>query len=217
MSRRRMWPSGHHQTPLGIHHARTRMRERGKDMVSAAPLTESRPLVAPARIFAFSALLAISLFAVPASASAAGLVGGDHVFDPVLSLTGDSLTSKSDPVPDPGPNHPSTPFHTTPSCVPAVDSNGYVYVSNRRNDHIDIFNPASEFVVEIPTPPSPCDLAVDSNGTLYLDVQDSQHKIVSYTPDAYPPTSSVSYGESASIVPPNASFGFAVNRATDHV
>jgi len=182
-----------------------------------------------------TALAVASLFATPAMAKP------DHSFSASLSLTGSTETSTLDPVPDPGPAHPPRPF--AHPCGVAVDPNGYVYVASLGDfdqastfvrGRIDIFNPAGEFQVEIETPPSsedppppsnqPCDVAVDSAGTVYVDLRRANEwfesrGVVRFTPSSYPPSPSVTYGTPSMVVPDGAAFptSMAVDPQNDHL
>jgi hypothetical protein len=164
------------------------------------------------------------LTADPASAAT------NHVFDPLLSLTGGTGTSKDDEVPDPGPSHPPKPF--THACGVAVDPAGYVYVVSQGepvepepgqapeilNGRIDVFSPTGEFIVEIHNDHQPCSVAVDSEGTVYVVQKDNlDHGVVRYEPDSYPPTPATDYGVPTKVVNSSENSVIAVNQADDHL
>jgi hypothetical protein len=169
--------------------------------------------------------LLLAALLVPASATAK--VGGNHLFDPTLSLTGGTATSKLDPVPDPGPTHPAVAF-TQPGGL-ALDSDGNIYVSNFgetiQNEHgeaetvngrIDVFNPAGEFIVTIPDNNLPSRLAVDNDGSVYVrNFEGGTYAVWRYEPSEYPPTSTTTYGAPTQVS--GNLEGMAVNRATDHL
>lgn len=151
----------------------------------------------------------------------------NHTFSALLSLTGGTETSpKLDPVPDPGSEHPPLPFKEP--CGLAIDSYGDVYVASFgeevngevENGRIDIFDSSGNYIAEIHNDHEPCDLAVDSAGVLYVGLKEptSFQGIVRYTPDVYPPTSSVDYGSPTYVVTGNIGVqGLAVNPDDDHL
>lgn len=113
-----------------------------------------------------------ALITTPASLAA-------YEFDPVLSLTGDCSTSKTDPVPDPGcpaPPRPSARFDE-PDAV-GVDSHGDIYVASYVHEksgvpagsegRIDIFDDEGFFLSELADPHGPKSIAIDSEGNLYV-------------------------------------------------
>src|SRR5215213_1649363 len=165
-------------------------------------------------------LLAFLIQFAFASHSAAAEPGGKHVFDALHSLTGGTLASPVDSVPDPPPNHPPAEF--AEPCGVAVDSEGYVYVSvlgssgTGEDGRIDIFNAAGEFLREIKNGFGQCAVAVDSAGTVYVR-QVFGNDVVAYTPNAYPPAPSVDYGSSFVVDSAFAAAGLAVNPADDHL
>jgi len=173
---------------------------------------------ATAAVLALAAALLVQL-SLAVSASAAE-PGGNHVFDALRSLNGSgTAVSSVDPIPDPGPNHPPATFFAT--CGLAADEDGNIYVSSYGSEdddgRIDIFDADGEFLTEIANPDSPCDIAVDSVGNIYVRVLRNGERILRYEPSEYPPTSAVEY-EGPFLVdgePPMA--GLAVNRANDHL
>jgi hypothetical protein len=159
-------------------------------------------------------------------ASAAGATG--HLFDPTLSLTGGTAVSTLDPVPDPGANHPAKPFDDP--CGVAVDEYGDIYVANGATvsvgieGRIDIFGPDGTFITEILNPTRPCELAVDPQGRLYVNVD--SHGVLSilrYEPTRYEPaTEEIAYGAAPTVfkesdVEKGAVHGAAVNPTDSHV
>jgi hypothetical protein len=170
-------------------------------------------------------LASLLLPPVPASAAAT-----NHVFDPLLSLTGGTGTSSNDPVPDPGPGHPTKPF--THACGVAVDPAGYVYVVSQGepvepepgqapeilNGRIDVFDPTGEFIVEIHNDHQPCSVAVDGEGRVYVVQKDNlDHGVVHYEPDSYPPAPTTDYGAPTKVVNSSQNSSIAVNQANDHL
>jgi hypothetical protein len=97
----------------------------------------------------------------------------------------------------PGGQHPPKPFED--ACGTAVDRNGDIYVASAaignglgEGGRIDIFNPKGEYLSEIPDKNQPCDLAVDSEGNLY--VADHRTKnVVLFEPESYPPEGEEEY------------------------
>ncbi len=152
-------------------------------------------------------IAALTLFAATSAQAAE-----EHLYDPVLSLTGSTAVSAEDSVPDPGPNHPAKGFEAP--CGAATDRHGYVYVATpaTNNDgegpdgRIDVFDSEGRFVVEIPDGFQPCRLAVDSEGNLYVTEIDSHgggfsgpFHVAIYEPDSFPPTETTSYSLANSI------------------
>jgi hypothetical protein len=171
------------------------------------------------RAASFSLLVALALvvLCLPAKASAAQT----HTFDALLSLTGGTGTSKVDSVPDPGPAHPASTFFETLGA--AVDSAGDVYVSSYgtassgENGRVDIFDPAGAFLTSVLNEEGPGAIAVGSTGTLYVEQEIAPHKVVRYTPSAFPPTASTTYGSPTAVAPGEQPSGLAVNPADDHL
>jgi hypothetical protein len=180
------------------------------------------------------ACAAAALILCLASAPASAAVGGTHVFDPLLSLTGACGVSKVDLVADPGlcpmppgvagVNHPSKEFLNTYGI--AVDSHGDVYVSSYDVDgeggHVDIFNAAGEYLTQIKNANGPEDVAVDDSGTVYIHQNGVGHQeVVRYTPSVYPPSPTVTYGNPTSVDPPQFGepgiAGIAVNHTNGHL
>lgn len=153
------------------------------------------------------------------------LAADAHVFDPSLSLTGGSG--------DPGVSHPAKSFNDP--CGVAVDAFGDIYVANGASNtvkdeeydgRIDVFNPAGEFLAEIPNAHWPCSVAVDSKGRLYvLQVHlpgVNSFSVVRYTPTVYKPASGeIRYGGEEAIADPVSSGttieGLGLNPANDHL
>jgi hypothetical protein len=170
-------------------------------------------------IFALLSGLFICFLLLAAQSSSAAIPGGKHSFDALLSLTGGTGTSPVDPVPDPGPNHPSQAF-LRPGSV-AVDTAGDLYVATL--GWIDIFNPSGEFITEIKDEGVSGDgyLGVDSLGNLYVDRdQLAPVRIWRYSPSSYPPTSTTTYGSPTEVQPnkdPPQIASLAVNPLNDHL
>ena len=152
----------------------------------------SRGAGAALRVLLASFLLAL----VSVSAASAA---GTYVLDAQLSLTGSCTTSKDNPVPDPGcpgGTHPPSAFTSPRSAV--TDSHGNIYISSYGSDdadgaegRIDIFDANGFFITEIAEPAGPKDLAVDSDGNLYVFSSSSSAKgrVVRFEPTAYNPGS----------------------------
>jgi hypothetical protein len=158
-----------------------------------------------------------------------------HVFNPVLSLTGDCSVSPLDEVPDPGPcpgtagvDHPDIPF-VSPTAV-ATDSYGNIYVASEGSEldggpqgRIDVFGPSGLFITQIVDELGPASLAVDSDGNLYVSNRfTNEERVVRYSPTSpyEPAVGKIKYGGSPStIIEESGSIfmGLAVNPANDHL
>ncbi len=149
-----------------------------------------------------------------------------HLYDPVLSLTGGTAVSAADPVPDPGPNHPAKGFEAP--CGAATDPHGYIYVSNPKQvsgsfigGRIDVFNPQGEFVVEFEHSfgEDQCGLAIDSEGNVYSGGQASRVDL--FEPSSYPPTPATTYSPVKAFEPkcgvfPAEVFGTSIDPSNNH-
>jgi fibronectin type III domain protein len=154
-----------------------------------------------------------------------------HLFNATLSLTGNCATSAQDLVPDPScpyepaPNGPTGRFNV-PRGV-AVDSYGDLFVANmpanREGGVVDVFCPSGKFVTEIADNHGPQNVAVDSEGHVYLfrTEEGKEHELVRYDPTLYEPDEcKLSYPASPTVVIPSGlptNVGIAVDPATDHV
>jgi hypothetical protein len=179
--------------------------------------------------------LAVAVLALCPSPAGALATGGEHVYDPVLSLTGSGeLVSKIDPIPDPGPEHPAEPFKNMTAV--AVDPGGYTYVVNETKSpgpnpegdtssisYIDIFDPTGHFVTSIDNDYEPKSVAVDGSGVVYVWQKPAygpteEDRIVRYTPAVYPPTAVAGYSGPVTV---RQEEGFetalAVDPATGHL
>jgi len=170
----------------------------------------------------------LSLVFVGAGAEPAAAVEVQtHVFDPVLSLTGNCQISEADPVEDPwcpGPPAPSGRFNVPRSET--IDEFGDIYVAstppNRVGGVIDIFSPAGEFLTEIADNHAPLSVAVDSEGHLYVFRSESggEIEVVRYDPEVYEPEAGkVVYEEPPTVVTETgwAYAGVAVDPGSDHL
>lgn len=188
----------------------------------------------PPMLWCLGLVIAVGAFTVnciPASAAET------HAFDPALSLTGDCSTSAADTVPDPGcpgPPQPSAPFFVARGT--AIDSYGDIYVANYGSEAskgsegvIDVFNAEGVFLTEIVDPNGPRDLAVDSEGNLYvyeyvnhseLGVPET-NRIVRYSPTTSyaPEAGQIAYEATATLVaegqPGQSIGGLAVDPRTN--
>ncbi|HET7053091.1 MAG TPA: hypothetical protein VFI09_04140 [Solirubrobacterales bacterium] len=153
-----------------------------------------------------SALLAASALALSCLAPASALAFEEtetHIFDPVLSLTGNCATNTLDPIPDPGcpeGEHPPRRFKVPRNA--ATDEYGDIYVANKpiigedTAAVIDVFSPQGYFLTEIPDHRGVERVAVDSEGNVYAHrefydgtttPQESESAIVLYKPKVYKP------------------------------
>jgi hypothetical protein len=163
--------------------------------------------------------------------STAAVAAEKLVFDPALSLTGTCSTSEDDPVPDPGcpaGEHPPAGAFSLPQSV-ATDSYGDIYVASYGNvnangvdGRIDIFDSRGEFLTEIPDAAGPKNLAIDSEGYLYVFQFRAGmfRKVERYKPSVYEPAASkVQYAnppeEIVSSLTPAT--GLAVDPTNDHL
>ena len=148
-----------------------------------------------------------------------------HVFDPVLSLTGDCTASSLDTVEDPGcpALHPASPF-AVPSSV-AIDSYGDIFVANTsgvaQEGPIDVFSPAGIFITELPEIKAALSVAVDSDGNLYVfSAQEGNERILRFAPTSYEPKAGkLLYPVSPGVVAEHV-FGpvaIAINPANNHL
>ncbi|MDQ3725059.1 MAG: hypothetical protein M3335_04070, partial [Actinomycetota bacterium] len=181
-------------------------------------------------------LLCLATCSALASTGVATAAAADtHVFDPVLSLTGNCSTSTVDTVEDPGcpdgPQPPSGPF-SSPRAV-TTDSYGNIYVASYGRDvadgaegRIDIFDSSGKFITEIVDPNGPKSLAVDSDGNLYVfnfrAAPASVQEIVRYEPTIYNPAlGEIAYDNPPELVIdlPSGAFltGISINRLDDHL
>jgi DNA-binding beta-propeller fold protein YncE len=88
------------------------------------------------------------------------------------------------------------------ACGVAVDSFGDTYISDYYHHVIYLYDPSHTYMTQIPDPDpdGPCNLAVDSEGRLF--VNHWRRDVVRYTPSEYPPTASSTYGPAAVIDAP---------------
>ena len=138
----------------------------------------------------------------------AGAATEQHLFDPVISLTGTCSTEASDEVADPwcpGPPAPSDGFEQ-PNV--AIDSFGDMYVSSHEDQgsggRVDVFSPAGEFITELQIPGARS-LAVDSKGNLYVGQfvggEPGLHRATLFRPSVYQPGSEeISYPSAGEVV-----------------
>jgi hypothetical protein len=188
-------------------------------MSSEATASNRRVRVAGSLALVLALLLT---WAAPAGAAQ------QHLFDPVLSLTGNCDVSTIDPAPDPGclgspPEYPSyRPKAFNGPCGAATDSHGYVYVASTTGTPsggwIDVFDASGGFVTVIGTEglQYACRLAVDSQGRVYVS-ETFSGDIYHFTPKAFPPPAEAeAYGEKE-LFSNNAANAVAVNPSNDHV
>jgi len=176
-----------------------------------------------------ASLLGLSIICLVAGSSTAS--AATYTFDPQLSLTGNCVTSKVDPIPDPGcpgGDHPPSGAFSSPRSV-ATDSFGNIFVASWGNEssggsegRIDIFDPEGNFLTEILDPQGPRNLAVDSQGNLYVfDLSPGEYgKLMLYSPSTYNPAAGeVEYGNAPVLIEEIPWFfaGIAVNRDNDHL
>ena len=134
-----------------------------------------------------------------------------HLFDPLISLTGTCATEASDEVADPwcpGPPAPSRGFEL-PNI--AIDSFGDMYVSSHDaaasgvgpGEGVDIFSPLGQFIAEVQVPAAKA-LAVDAKGNLYVHqyvVGEGVHRVTLFRPSVYAPEAhEIAYADAGEVV-----------------
>jgi len=102
----------------------------------------------------------------------------------------------------------------------AVDENGDIYVADAEvgAKGIQIYDPTGNVIVSslgAAGPNSPANIAVDSNGILY--VLRNYLEVSKYIPSQYPVNSSTTYIAAPEKVDPNYAHGIAVDRQTDNL
>ncbi len=148
-----------------------------------------------------------------------------HSYDPVLSISESSEPDTEDPVPDPGPIHPSPRFQQP--CGVVADPMGNIYISSPDlvmgsvvASRLDVFNAEGEFLTRVDVADNvACGLGVDSDGVVYAGGIEGD-QIAVFTPSEYPLTVSTTY-ELAKSFDPEAALGcppraVAVDRSNDH-
>jgi hypothetical protein len=179
------------------------------------------------------ALVALIAFAAVGAPSAFG--EASKVFDPTLSLTGscaESSLSPLDEVLDPGcpSKHPPEAF-ADPRGV-AIDFYGDIYVASigktesGTEGRVDIFGPDGVFISELPYSGGPRNLAVDSQGTLYVMKKSSAgstaNRLLRFEPTVYSPaTHEIEYEDLPGVIEPepraSEPAAIAVNPSNDHL
>jgi hypothetical protein len=167
---------------------------------------------------------ALALVAMALAGASPALASSNHLFDPQLSLTGGCTTDEFDSVQDPScpylafPAGPSEPF-VKPGGL-AVDTYGDVYVlagEGEGKEHIDVFDSESAFITELSVGISSQNIAVDSNGYLYVYTQSVLRR---YEPTVYDPAArEIAYETAPAVVAEGGSLGagLAVNPENDHL
>jgi hypothetical protein len=169
-----------------------------------------------------------------ASSAQAALAAETHVFDPVLSLTGDCSVSPLDEVPDPGPcpgvagvDHPTAPLNNPRAVV--TDSYGDIYVASTgpesaegRQGRVVIFDSSGKFITEFSDESGPGALAVDSEGNLYVAnaFDASEEALVRYSPTTYEPAvGKIEYGGPPTVLVKAevSGEGLAIDRTNGHL
>jgi hypothetical protein len=127
-------------------------------------------------------LAILSAAVLSLSAAAPGAAASDPLF---------VFTAPSSVPPGSGFNGP---------CGLAVDLAGNFYVSDYYHHAVDVFGSNRAYktqLSEVDPLDGPCGLAVDSTGKLY--VNDYHRDVVRYTPSAFPPAGTTSYGSALTI------------------
>jgi hypothetical protein len=139
----------------------------------------------------------LALLMVGAGGASSAFAASEYQLDPVLSLTG---ACKPPPTPDtkedPGcpEKHPPQAFKSPRSIT--TDAYGNIYVAsygsesaNGKEGRVDLFDSKGDFITELPEPVGPKDIAVDSEGNLYVYNANPlvDGKVVRYEPTVYKP------------------------------
>jgi len=181
--------------------------------------------------------LSLACFFLAMMTSTASAEEVTHVFDANLSLTGSCKESSFDPVPDPGCPDTHAPKQLVQPSAVAVDDYGNRYVADTSGTfsgatgRVNVFNSGGEFItkVDVALPELKVNIAVDSQGTLYVATQDTElsKRLLRFEPTEYKPAAGeIAYGKPAVAIPnpilSNGEWGdnyipIAVNRANDHL
>ena len=166
------------------------------------------------------------------AAGPAAAAEGDHVLDPVLSLTGSCKTTLVDPVPDPpvseceAGSHPPVQF-TSPRAVTA-DSFGNIYVANYGSNasegkvgRVDVFDAEGFFITELKAEGA-WTIAVDSVGNLYVVERPFAFlRLSRYTPTTYNPAAGeIAYNPTPKVIAEDfggSQAAIAINPLDDHL
>jgi hypothetical protein len=173
-----------------------------------------------------------------ASIPSAAFAEGTHVFDPILSLTGDCSSSPATPldeIPDPGcpgGNHPLTPFKSQSPRAVVTDFYGNIYVSSPGPQQglsgfpegkIAIFDSSGNFITEVKDEAEPQAIAVDSKGNLYVvnGYDPREEGLARYEPTGTynPEEGEIEYGDPPTILvkTETSGSGLAINPLNDHL
>jgi len=157
---------------------------------------------------AFLAVLGITLLAFGPATAVARAAEDDPLFVYYASFEREGLANAPYPSPGGGFQGP---------CGLAVDSIGNFYVSDYYHHAVDVFSAAHAFKVQIPNVDpvdGPCGLAVGGGGAVY--VNNFHRNVMKFTPSAFPPTSSTTYG-SGLVLDSEQPTGVAVNSLSGNV
>ena len=111
-----------------------------------------------------------------------------------------------------GPSKGTNELGGIEPCGVAVDPNGDIYVSFF--DGVHVYASSGEPLTKFRTSGFPCNLSVDSHGTVYANKYGGG--VEKFIPSEFPVAPSTMY-TSGGIVDGNASYGVAVDPTTDHV
>lgn len=196
---------------------------------------------------ALAAVAALSFFAFTLSSSAASTEEAKLVYNAQMSWTGNCTTSEEDPIADPGcpgGSHPPKPF-SNPAGV-ATDPHGDIYVASLAKasrktiivegheqevmeGRIDVFNPQGEYLTETKDEYGPLNIAVDSQGDIYVvnetgnnyEPGQTEYQLQLYRPKSYPPAVGTEYEGPVVIEKNNKSdaqvHAVAVDPSNDHL
>jgi hypothetical protein len=102
----------------------------------------------------------------------------------------------------------------------AVDQNNDIYVADASlaGNGVQVYDPSGTVIVPslgVTGPGAPANLAVDSNGTLY--VLRNFLEVAKYTPSEYPVTPTTKYTPAPELVDPNQAHGIGVDPVTNYL
>jgi len=96
----------------------------------------------------------------------------------------------------------------------AIDSNGYIYASDRSEEIVKIFAPSGTEVTQLEAPGA-ANLAVNSQGVLYVNRQ--LGTVLKFTPSSFPVTGGTTYSAASEPLSPAQSYTVSIDPVTDEV
>lgn len=104
------------------------------------------------------------------------------------------------------------------ACGLALDSHSDTYLADYYHNAVDVFGPSGEYLTQIASESlgnGPCALAVDSAGRVYVD--NWRAEVVRFTPSAYPPSATTTYGSPTVIDSAGTATGLAIDPNSGNV